>query len=202
MNMVSKVSDARHWKQLTDTEYIGAYALEPGQDMVLTIHHVEMGTVTSTGGKKDRKPIMHFVENVLPMVLNSTNMRMIEKVHGIADPNKWGGKKIQLYADKTRLSGELVDCLRIRPYVPREEAKIKCERCGEILTASSNMTAQQLADYGRKTFGKVLCVKCGKLAREAASKGEPLENIEPLRKAGETHEGGARPDPGADAGNP
>lgn len=191
-----------HWKRLVNPDYLGAYALDEGQDMVLTIKSVGREVVTSAGGKKEECVVAHFQEDVRPMVLNITNMKMIQKVYKTPHIEKWAGKKIQVYQDTTKFGGEIVECLRIRPYVPREEAKIKCERCGEILTASSNMTAQQLADYGRKTFDKVLCVKCGKLAREAASKGEPLENIEPLRKAGETHEGGARPDPGADAGNP
>lgn len=175
----------KHWKQLINTDYLGAYALEDGQDMVLTIKNVGRELVTSVGGKKEECVIAQFQENVRPMILNRTNMKMIQKIHKTPYIDEWVGKKIQVYQDTTKFGGEIVECLRIRPFVPREEEKIQCESCGEFLAAAGNMTVRQLADYGMKAFGKVLCVKCGKLAREAAANGEPSGNPGQLAQAGE-----------------
>ena len=42
-----------HWKQMVNTDYLGAYALEDGQDMIVTIKSVGKELVTSVGGKKE-----------------------------------------------------------------------------------------------------------------------------------------------------
>jgi hypothetical protein len=42
-----------HWKKLTNPNYLGTYALEPGQTLVLTIDCVKEELVTGQGGRKD-----------------------------------------------------------------------------------------------------------------------------------------------------
>ena len=70
-----------HWKKLTNPDYLGAYALENGQDIILTIGYVREEKVTGTDGKKDDCVVCHFSEHgVKPMILNSTNMKTISKI--------------------------------------------------------------------------------------------------------------------------
>lgn len=104
-----------HWKQLINPDYIGAYALEEGQDMTVTIDWVQRETVTGTGGKKEECTVAHLVGHK-PFILNVTNAKTIAHLYGpyIED---WAGKQITLYASTTKLAGEMVECLRVRPKV-------------------------------------------------------------------------------------
>ena len=43
-----------HWKSLSENEYLGAYAFQPGQEMVLTIDHVVSEEVAGNDGKKKK----------------------------------------------------------------------------------------------------------------------------------------------------
>lgn len=45
-----------HWKMLVNPDYIGAYMLEQGQDMVITLESVKREMVTGSGGKKRNAP--------------------------------------------------------------------------------------------------------------------------------------------------
>jgi hypothetical protein len=116
-----------HWKMLIDPRFIGAYALPNGDDLTVTIEFVQLETITMMGGKKEDHSIMHIVGNK-PMILNATNSKSIHKLYGpfIED---WAGKQITLFASTAKMGGELVECLRIRPSVPkREKERINADR--------------------------------------------------------------------------
>jgi hypothetical protein len=108
-----------HWKQLINPDYLGAYALPNGEDLTVTIDFVRLETITGTGGKKEECTVAHLVGQK-PLILNVTNSKSIHKLYGpyIED---WQGKDITLYASTTKLAGETVECLRIRPNVPRRQ---------------------------------------------------------------------------------
>jgi hypothetical protein len=108
-----------HWKKLVNPDYIGAYALPKGEDLTLTIANVAREMVTGTGGKKEECTVIHWTEkNVKPFILNKTNAKTIQKIYGTPYIEEWEGKRITLYAASTRLAGEEVECLRIRPTAP------------------------------------------------------------------------------------
>ena len=48
-----------HFKALMNSEYLGAYSLEDGRDIVLTIDYIKVETVTGTDGKKEDLPVCH-----------------------------------------------------------------------------------------------------------------------------------------------
>lgn len=104
-----------HWKQLINPDYIGAYALPDGEDLTVTIDYVQSEVITGSGGKKEECTVAHLVDHK-PLILNVTNSKSIHKLYGpyIED---WRGKKITLYASTTKMAGEIVECLRIRPSV-------------------------------------------------------------------------------------
>lgn len=109
------MSNKTHWKRLINPDYIGAYSLPEGEDMTVKIDYVQSEEITGSGGKKEVCTVAHLV-NQKPMILNVTNSKTIAKLYGnyIED---WMGKKITLFASTTRLAGETVECLRIRPKV-------------------------------------------------------------------------------------
>lgn len=106
-----------HWKKTVNPDYIGSYALDSDKDMILTIKSAGVEMVTGNNGKKEEKLVIHFHENVKPMICNRTNAKVITKLHKTPYIEQWAGKKIQLYSSRITAFGEEVDALRIRDYV-------------------------------------------------------------------------------------
>ena len=50
-----------HWKRLINPDYLGAYSLDPGKDMVLTIKSVKREMITGTGGKQEECTVCRWV---------------------------------------------------------------------------------------------------------------------------------------------
>lgn len=163
-----------HWKKLTNPDYLGAYALEDGKDVVLTINHVREEVVTGTGGKKDNCVVCHFAENVKPMILNATNMKTITSLLGTPYIEDWSGKKIQIGVEKVKYAGDLVDALRVRKFLPAVKA-FKCESCGKNIMARGNMDAAGMAKYTKQKYGKALCADC---ATQIAAQMKAAESAE------------------------
>jgi len=106
-----------HWKQLQNPNYIGAYSLPDGKDLVVEITDVKRETVKGEGGKVDECTVA-YLKNQKPMILNATNSKMIAKIYSTPYVEEWIGKKITLYVSITSLKGETVECLRIRNAAP------------------------------------------------------------------------------------
>lgn len=155
-----------HWKKLTNPDYLGAYALEEGKDIVLTIGYVREEKVTGTDGKKDDCVVCHFSERVKPMILNATNMKTITKLLGTPYIEDWAGHKIQIGTEKIKAFGDVVDALRVRKFLPAEN-KPKCESCGKDIQPRGSMSAEDLAVYTKQKYGKTLCSDCAtKIAQQ------------------------------------
>lgn len=108
-----------HWKKLENPDYIGAYSLDNGKDLVVTITKVVRELVTGQGGKKEECTIAH-LKNQKPFILNRTNMKMIQRIYGTPYIEEWVGKKLTLYVAKIRAFGEdNVECLRVREQAPK-----------------------------------------------------------------------------------
>lgn len=159
-----------HWKKLHNPDYLGAYALTPGQDLIATIKTVGNENVVGTDGKKEECMVMHFAErDVKPMILNSTNAKTIAKLLKTPYVENWSGRKIQIYTAEVKAFGEVVDALRIRPFLPKldEDKPIPCSECGTIIEAFGKMNPQQMAEYTQKQYGRPLCSACATKIAEA-----------------------------------
>ena len=158
-----------HWKKLINPDYLGAYSLDPGKDMILTIKNVKNEIVTGPDGKKEECMVMRFMEDAKPMIVNSTNAKTIQKLYKTPYIEEWAGRKIQLFVDKVKAFGEVVEALRIRPRIPVSHGDIstKCADCGAEITEFGKMNAQQMAQYTYQKYGKQLCSKCATKANQA-----------------------------------
>lgn len=150
-----------HWKELSDSPYLGAYSLQPGQELQLTIAKAGAEQVTSADGSKEVCRVIHFKEKgVKPMIVNSTNAKTISKLAGTPYLENWPGTEIQVYAEKVKAFGEVVEALRIRPHkVKRKETPV-CTECGKPVTAAYGKSADGMAAYTLDKFGTVLCADC------------------------------------------
>jgi hypothetical protein len=154
------MNEKTHYKKLYNPNYLGAYALQPGQEMTLTIASAKVEGVVGEDGKKEDCAILNFTERgVKPMILNITNAKTIEKIYNTPFVEDWVGKQIRIYAKKVKAFGEVVDALRIKPIVPRNEPELPdvCEVCGKKLEKFGTMEPPQLAKYTKQKYGQVLC---------------------------------------------
>lgn len=166
-----------HFKALMNSEYLGAYSLEDGRDIVLTIDYIKVETVTGTDGKKEDLPVCHWKENQKGMILNSTNMKMIAKVLGSNYIEDWSGKQIQIGIEKVKAFGDLVEALRVRRYAPKQKqaatasSELICESCGKPIQAQFGMTPQQIADSTKQRYNKCLCGSCAQTEKDKQGNG-------------------------------
>lgn len=169
-----------HWKKLRNPDYLGAYALEPGQELILTIKDVKEENVAGSDGKKKQCSVLYFIEKVKPMVLNSENAKTIEKIYKTPYIEDWSGKKIQIFIKSIKAFGEIVDSLRIRPYIPKQSEQtakpIMCECCAKEIQPFQNMTAQQMAQYTKSKYGMAVCSDCAVALAEQSKANEANTN--------------------------
>ena len=157
-----------HWKQLQNNDWIGAYALQDGQDLTLTIDKAMQEQVTGNNGKREMCLTVHWLErDYKPMVVNRTNAKTITKVTGSPYIEDWHGKQITLYVDTTRLGSDIVECLRIRPYAPKQtkqtataQTKLVCSECGKEIKSEFGLTPEQIAESTTQKYGRMLCGSC------------------------------------------
>ena len=155
----------KHWRDCTDLSYLRAELFAPKEKKVLTIKEVKRERLTSQNGTVEDKPVAYFVENVLPMVLNVTNCKTIEKIYGTGNIYEWVGKKIQVIATKTKVAGELVPCLRIENVIPTtNEPEYHCSVCG--VNISKETYEKSVARFGK--------AYCNKNCYDADTKGEQI----------------------------
>ena len=194
-----------------DSEYMGADDIDQNTEPVLTIRNLYRGKVTLSRGK-EVKNVLTFVEDkvqgineVRPLIVNSTNRQTLKKLYGQVTANALEGKKIQLYIEhgvRNPSNGELTDGIRIRDKKPtaagaKPAAIPKCAECGKEITGVTGFTAAQIAEASRKKYGKCLCVECGqkKKAEMEASAKKAAEDAEALKaEEVQTHEASEQDD--------
>lgn len=161
------------WKTFFNPDYLGAWAVDDGKDIVGTIASTGMEEVTGENGRKESCLVAHFREpNLLPMILNRTNCKSIAKLAGSNDTDNWPGTAIQIYVTQTKLKGDMVDCLRIRPYPPRIQQAVPatpCSDCHKPIQPDKGHDAAYYIGFSQKNFGVPLCAPCMR-ARKAAQK--------------------------------
>lgn len=108
-----------HWKKTKNPNYIGSWALQPNEELILTIKSGGMEEIVNADGKKETELVIHFTEDYKPMIVNSTNAKTISKVLKTPYVEQWVGNKIQIYARRIRAFGEDVDALRVRDFAPK-----------------------------------------------------------------------------------
>ena len=86
-----------------------------GEDgMILTIKGFRMETLKNDDGEED-KVVLHFMENMKPMVINRTNAQLLGVVTGCKNAGEARGKKIVVYNDPTvGFGGKITGGLRIK----------------------------------------------------------------------------------------
>lgn len=195
--------------QMRESEYLGAEDIDDGVEPVLTISGLWNGMVTLQRGKEN-KDVLSFAEErvpgimqVRPMIVNSTNRKVLRKLFGDAKASTLVGKQIQLYIDhKVRdpQDGGLTDGIRIRPFKPRIQQRPPvppCTDCGNPIQPAMGKPADWLAAYTTKNYGVPLCAECAQKRKDAAA---AAESGEEHKESEATEHGGDEQTAGGDGG--
>lgn len=155
------------FRKYMDKSFLGAWDLPDGEDLVLTIDHVEKNDVQNEKGK-DKKMALHFKENgYKPMICNTTNANNITKAYGSPKVETWENKKVAIYKATIQAFGSTTECLRIRDYPPKSD-ELYCEDCGELIKDHDKFKAKAIANNALTKYGRYLCFDCAMAAKEAA----------------------------------
>jgi hypothetical protein len=106
-----------HYRRLVNPHYIGAYSLDSGQELNVTIEKVIREQVAGPDGKKEECSVA-YLKGQKPFILNATNSKTIAKVLKSPYIEDWAGKIITLYAAKIKAFGEELEALRVKPTLP------------------------------------------------------------------------------------
>ena len=86
-----------------------------GAGILLTIESCEQMNVGKDDGPAEMKWGLNFIEDVKPMILNSTNAELIGMFSGKSNSDDWHGVKIVAYDDPSvGYGGKLVGGIRVR----------------------------------------------------------------------------------------
>lgn len=155
-----------HWKKLTNPNYLGSYAFDPGEEKIVTIEYVEQEGVIGQDGKESLCIVAH-LKDEKPLVLNKTNCKAISKLLGTPYIEEWAGARITLAVQRVKAFGEEVEAIRVKPKLPGEI----CEACGKEIRAGSGRSAAEIVDLSVQKYGKKLCIECAKKLKEDSNNG-------------------------------
>ena len=105
---------------MTDRRFIYAFDLG-GNETTVEISKVIAGELVVEGGAKKRAPVLFFKGKEKGLALNSTNSKTIAALYGNY-VERWIGQSVTLYPTTTKMAGETVECIRIKPRKPGKVA--------------------------------------------------------------------------------
>ena len=104
---------------LTNSRFLKQDDCDP--PVLVTIRGYELVNVAPADQKEDKKYVLHFDEDVKPLVLNKTNGSLIAVITGSTDFDNWTGHKLVLFKDPSiSFGGKLVGGIRVR--APKKQA--------------------------------------------------------------------------------
>jgi hypothetical protein len=88
---------------------------EAGNGIVVTIAKVTQENVAMQNQPEELKYILHFQEDIKPLVMNWTNIQLCAQATGTDETDEWAGKQIVLFNDpNVSFGGQITGGVRIR----------------------------------------------------------------------------------------
>jgi len=138
-----------HWKKLDNPNYLGAYSLLDGvtQELTATIEKVVIEEVKSDRGAEPCK--VAYLKGQKPLILNTTNCKIITKLFDTPFIEEWAGRDITLHVEKIKAFGETMAALRVKKVdnnaILNEVVEL-FELKREVLTADETARAEAIID--------------------------------------------------------
>lgn len=160
-----------HWKKIYNPDFLGSW--DVGEDgIIATIRTVRKDELYSQEKKKKEPlPVLDFIEDIKPMVVNKTNGKTLQKMSGSPYIEKWAGLRVLIKSVRVRAFGEMVDSLSISTAPEKQQAReLICSDCGKPVTAFGQITAAQVAATNKARYGREICADCSTKLKEAAAR--------------------------------
>lgn len=126
------------WRQFRKSTHLASADLDAletsGKELIFTIKEVKYEQNVDVSGTKMDGVFCHFVEDIKPLKLNSTNNKILagfSKGRGFKGSEahvieNWKGMRIELYVDRNvKMMGVITDGVRIKPIQPTGKKKEK-----------------------------------------------------------------------------
>lgn len=149
-----------------DKPYLGHWDIPSGEDLVVTIDHMEKQDVKSQRGT-ERKTVIVFSDCDKPMILNVINRKSIAKALSSPNYEDWEGRKISLYEGREPKADDGL-AIRVRETAPKV-IEAYCEECGTEIVRHGDYSVNKIVTMTRAKYGKALCWDCAKKAKEAGN---------------------------------
>ena len=113
------MTSKRHWKAESEPNYFGTFNFgEDRKDIIDEVLRIEKRELTGSEGAAQNK-LVAVLRYGLPLVLNVSNSKTMEKITGSPYLEDWEGVWIQLYITKVKaFGGGKTDGVRIRSAIP------------------------------------------------------------------------------------
>ena len=98
--------------EIFPSKYLKANDLN-SKPIIVTIDSAPLEVLKNPEGKEQSKVVLYFRGAKKALPLNVSNWDAVAAICG-EDTDDWPGGRIELYADKTRMGGKTVDCIRVR----------------------------------------------------------------------------------------
>ncbi len=87
-----------------------------GSGVIVTIARIDQANVAMANQPEEMKYILHFREDINPLVLNWTNIQLCAKATGSEETDDWKNRRIVLFNDpNVSFGGQITGGVRIRP---------------------------------------------------------------------------------------
>lgn len=164
-----------HWKVYRNPSYLGSFDFQPGERKTLTADYARQESVTGEDGKKQDCLVLHFMErDVLPLILNATNAKVLSSLAHSPYIEQWHGVRMTLATEKVKAFGEITDAVRIQKTAPAPSATapvIKCTDCQHDIQPHGNMGADAISKATIAKYGTPLCWDCATKRKAAGESG-------------------------------
>jgi hypothetical protein len=146
------------WKTQVDFTRISSSSLLE-KEQIYTISKIQKEEIVADAGRVAKVPLCYFKETEMPMVLNKTNMKILERLFQSEYIEDWYGKQITVFVKEgIKFGKELVSGLRIKG--AKQVKIIPCNECGAIITKTTKNTIDALILIGQEKYKQNLCAKC------------------------------------------
>lgn len=116
-----------------------------GNGALMTVEGCAQYNVAKEGAPPEHKWCLTFQETDKPLVLNSTNVQLCERIFGSDDTDDWVGKRIVLFTDpNVSYAGKIVGGIRVR--APKQANQVAGRRAAAAPPPPPEPAADELVD--------------------------------------------------------
>lgn len=139
-----------HYRKVFKSDHLGVADLEDflesGKDLIFTIKEVKQEFNISVAGRKGNHNIAYFKENIKPLVLNSTNSKIVKSFNSNSPfVEDWSNTLVRLYIDSSvKMKGEVVGGVRIEKTQPQHKNKPEFTELNFEKAKNANATIEMI----------------------------------------------------------